>query len=262
MSRLSGLFSTLMCTIVILRRPDHDWPLILGGNRDEMISRPWRAPARHWPDRSHVIAGIDELAGGTWLALNDDGVVASILNRQHSLGPAEDKRSRGELPLEAVDHAEAREAAKALASLNPGSYRSFNLIIADAKDAFWLRSTGAEDSQIDVMEIPDGTSMITAHDLNDTTSPRIQTHLSKFRSAPPPKPEEDDWFTWQGLLAARSNNSDADGRSAMNITTMGEFGTVCSSLIALPRPGQPGVKPKWEFSAGRPDRAPFKSISF
>ena len=45
-----------MCTVVVTRRPGHDWPLILAANRDEMINRPWRAPGRHWPDRPEVVA--------------------------------------------------------------------------------------------------------------------------------------------------------------------------------------------------------------
>jgi hypothetical protein len=32
--------------------------------------------------------------------------MAGILNRINSLGPAPDKRSRGELPLDALDHAD------------------------------------------------------------------------------------------------------------------------------------------------------------
>ena len=77
-----------MCTVILLRRPEHEWPLILAANRDELKTRAWLPPARHWPERDHVTAGIDELAGGTWLALNDDGVCSAILNRPHSLGPA------------------------------------------------------------------------------------------------------------------------------------------------------------------------------
>ena len=50
------------------------------------------------------------LAGGTWLGLNDDGVIAGLLNRINTLGPKEGFRSRGELPLEALDHAEAKTA--------------------------------------------------------------------------------------------------------------------------------------------------------
>src|SRR5437773_2414816 len=55
-----------MCTLVILRRPEHAWPIIIGANRDEMIDRPALPPDRHWPDRPEVVAGLDRLAGGTW----------------------------------------------------------------------------------------------------------------------------------------------------------------------------------------------------
>ena len=80
----------------------------------------------HWHDRHDVVAGKDQLAGGTWLGMNDQGVVAAILNRQNSLGPKEGFRSRGELPLEALDHADAASAADALAGINPEGYRPFN----------------------------------------------------------------------------------------------------------------------------------------
>src|SRR5215469_12226964 len=109
-----------MCTLVILRRPEHAWPVLIAANRDEMINRPARPPGRHWPDRAEVVAGLDLLAGGSWLGLNDWGVAAAVLNRTGSLGPARGMRSRGELVLEALDHASAVEAANALAYLEPG----------------------------------------------------------------------------------------------------------------------------------------------
>src|SRR5215470_18040378 len=102
-----------MCSIVILRRPGTDWPVILGANRDEMRLRPWTPPGRLWSDRPQVVAGLDLLAGGTWMGINDDGVVAAILNRMNSLGPLPGARSRGELVLEALDHADAWSAASA-----------------------------------------------------------------------------------------------------------------------------------------------------
>lgn len=92
-----------MCTLVILRRPGHDWPVLLAANRDEMAGRPWEPPGRHWPDRDEVVGGIDLESGGSWLARNDHGVVAAILNRAGSLGPAPGKRTRGELVLDALD---------------------------------------------------------------------------------------------------------------------------------------------------------------
>ena len=56
-----------MCTLVILRRPDHHWPVLIGANRDEMIGRASKPPGRHWPDRPELVAGFDLLAGGSWL---------------------------------------------------------------------------------------------------------------------------------------------------------------------------------------------------
>jgi len=83
-----------MCTLALAYRPDADWPILLGVNRDERIARPSLAPGRHWPDRPHVRAGKDLEAGGTWLGLSDRGMVAGILNRPESLGPAPHKRVR------------------------------------------------------------------------------------------------------------------------------------------------------------------------
>ena len=100
-----------MCTLVILRRPEHEWPVLVGANRDELLQRQWLPPARHWDDRPSILGGLDLEAGGSWLGINDYGVLAGILNRTGSLGPQPNKRSRGELVLEALDHADSSSAA-------------------------------------------------------------------------------------------------------------------------------------------------------
>lgn len=257
-----------MCTVVILRRPDHDWPVLIGANRDEMNNRPWLSPARHWDDRPDVIAGQDTLGGGTWLGINEDGVVAAVLNRFGTLGPADDKRSRGELPLEALDHADAIDAAQALSALDGTAYRPFNMVIADNRDAYWLAGRGGE--KIDIQEIPEGLSILTAHDLNDkASSPRIERNLPRFVSAPVPNPEADDWFAWQALLAdtgmARPDPDHHDIRSdAMLVRSNIGFETVCSSLIGLPaipvRENELPRRPIWLFANGQPDNAPFLPV--
>ena len=169
-----------LCTLVILRRPGHRWPLILGANRDEMIDRPWQEPGRHWPDRPEAVAGRDALAGGSWLGVNDFGVVAAVLNRHGSLGPAPGQRSRGELVLEALDHADARDAAAALAALEPRAYRTFNLVVADNRDAFWLRHADPSGTlRISLSAIGEGLSMLAAGDINDET-PRIARYRPLF----------------------------------------------------------------------------------
>ena len=147
-----------MCSVIILRRPANDWPLMIGLGEltnyigDELNTRPWKPPARHWPDRPEVVAGLDELAGGSWMGVNDQGLAVCILNRFGTLGPQDGKRSRGELVLEALDHADARDAANALSRLEPSAYRTFNLVIADNRDAFWLRNT-EESAAIERLEI-------------------------------------------------------------------------------------------------------------
>ena len=255
-----------MCTVVILRRPGHAWPLLLAANRDEMKDRPWQPPARHWPDRPQVVAGLDELAGGTWLGLNDDGLVAGVLNRRGSLGPELEKRSRGELVLEALDHADAGAAAMALADLDPAAYRTFNLVIADDRAAYWLRSLGDEGpGGVEVFPLPRGLSMLTAGDLDDPTSPRIRDHLPRFRTAQQPDPEAGDWRAWQEILASRVYDM-ADGPfAAMSMATGMGFETVSSSLIALPgRTGNTGGserQPVWLFAPGRPDITKYQSIT-
>ena len=258
-----------MCTLVILRRPGHDWPLVLAANRDEMIDRPWQPPARHWPDRPQVLAGLDELAGGTWLGLNDDGVVAAVLNRRGSLGPEGGKRSRGELVLEALDHAEAEAAATALLHLDPRAYRTFNLVIADADNCYWLRNRGEEGpGRIEIDAPLAGLSMLTAGDLDDRTSPRIRTHLPRFREAEAPTPDPEsggDWTAWQDILGSRHHDTEDGPFAAMSLVTDMGFGTVSSSLIALPaRPahfGQQPVKPVWLFAPDRPDIAEYQAIN-
>jgi len=251
-----------MCTVVILRRPHTLWPLILGANRDEMIDRPWQPPARHWPDRADVIGGLDELANGSWLGLNDEGVVAAALNRHGSLGPDPAKRSRGELVLEALDHADAQDAAEALADLDGAAYRAFNMVIADNRDAYWLRHTDRSDGRIEVFPIPEGLSMLTAFDLNDAEDDlRIAVHKPRFEAAPEPDPDQDAWTAWEDLLASRDTGPVGERRAAMTFLTDTGFGTVSGSLIALPSMDRPAARPIWRFAAGAPEPGRFETVN-
>jgi Transport and Golgi organisation 2 len=77
-------------------------PLRLLGVRDELTDRPWRPPARHWPGLP-LIGGIDDQAGGTWLAVHP-GIprVACLLNARGTFADPAARRSRGELPLRAA----------------------------------------------------------------------------------------------------------------------------------------------------------------
>ncbi|MDH3241834.1 MAG: NRDE family protein [Alphaproteobacteria bacterium] len=247
-----------MCTVVILRRPGSPWPLILGANRDENVTRPWLPPGRHWPDRPDVVAGLDQLAGGTWLGLNDSGVLAAVMNREGTLGPDPERRSRGELVLEALDHPDADLAAASLRHLQSQAYRAFNLIIADNRDAYWLKSTG--EGEIAVTPIEPGLSMLTARDLNDTSSARIAAHLPRFAAAEAPEPWAEEWGEWETLMAAGPPEGTDSPRAAMAIAPLGGYGTVSGSLIALPL-DMAENRPIWRFCAGPPGTARYALVN-
>jgi uncharacterized protein with NRDE domain len=257
------LYNAQMCTLVTLRRPGHDWPLIVATNRDEKIDRPWSPPGRHWPDRNNVIAGRDDLAGGTWLGINDDGVIAGVLNRTGSLGHDPAYRSRGELPLEALDHAEAKAVAEALLDLDPESYQPFNLFVGDAQEAFWISSLNEYgEPEIQLGDIPAGVSMLTDTDLNDASSHRVTRFLPQFHKALEPEPDKDDWSTWMEILSTTDFDDDAGSKGAINIEGDGGFGTVCSSIIAIPSFALAPQKPRWIFAGGAPNKTPFETVNF
>lgn len=255
-----------MCTLVILRRPSHHWPLLLAANRDELTARPWKPPGRHWPKQPEAVGGLDELAGGTWLAINRFGLVAAVLNRVGSLGPAPGLRSRGELPLLALEGSDAADAAERIAALSAKDYRSFNLVVADQRDAFWLRNRGDDGpGRIEVFGVKPGLQMITAHDLNDLGSGRIRNHLHHLRQLPAPDPDAGQWNSWIDTLASRVYDA-AEGPSAAMTVSMPERGyaTICSSLIALPAPSidpdRPKPAPVFLFCPEPPRRGLFQPV--
>jgi len=246
-----------MCTLVILRRSGHRWPVLIGANRDEMVNRPSKPPGRHWPDRPEVIAGLDMLAGGSWLGINDWGVVVAVLNRHGSLGPSPGQRSRGELVLEALDHADAAAAAEALSDLDPKAYRTFNLIIADESHGFWLRHAG--DARIKLKPLKEGLSMIAAGDLDDLTTRRLELALPAFRAWPTPDPDHDDWSGWQSLLGSTRAPPSEPPTAAMRFVLDG-YGTVSSALIALPARDHPDRRAVFRFAEWMPHYSPWRDV--
>ncbi len=237
-----------MCTVVVLIRPGHAWPVILLGNRDERLERPWDPPAAWWPDQPGTVAGRDRLAGGTWMGINRQGVLAVALNRPGSLGPAAGKRSRGELPLIALAQRDLAAATRAIEALDAGQWRGFNLVLADATGAVFVRGAGHGSPR--AWALPEGVSMVTSHDPNDTDSPRVAAHLHRFQAAAPPDPA--DWSAWRAILSDRSGPAGAQ----MNVAPRAGYGTSCASFVAWPAAGPP----TWLFAAGPPDEAPFEPV--
>src|SRR5271166_3791385 len=114
-----------------------DAPLIVAANRDERLDRP-AVPMTVLRERDpRILGGRDDLAGGTWLAVNEHGVVAGLTNRPVSGGRDPAKRSRGELPLAFTRAAGAAEAvARVVPTIDPDAYNPCWLLVGDRRSLF------------------------------------------------------------------------------------------------------------------------------
>jgi uncharacterized protein with NRDE domain len=116
-----------MCTIAILLEVVAGAPLVVAANRDEIYARPTRPPESLAP---HIAGGVDELSGGTWLAIHRDGRFAAVTN-QRALAPvAPGLRSRGLAVRELVA---AEDPESYVAAIDPTHYASMNLVWGDAR---------------------------------------------------------------------------------------------------------------------------------
>ena len=231
-----GMYAPLSCHAP----PEPFRPVLIRHNRMKCDPVPG-APARHWPDRQHVHrrAGRVKRWLMAWCERSWSGLWNTEPSRLARTGGR--KRSRGEIVLEALDHADAEAAAEVLGGLDGTSYRSFNMMIADTEKAFWLRNEARDDGEIDIFEIPEEVSGFHGHDVNDPVS-ACRRALSRFRVAQIPNPDNGDWAAWETLLADRTR-AKSDDYAPPSISDNGAgFATLSSSpLIALP--ADPGCHP-------------------
>tara|TARA_Y100001970_G_scaffold294373_1_gene452197 strand:- start:104729 stop:105475 length:747 start_codon:yes stop_codon:yes gene_type:complete len=220
-----------MCTAIILRRPNHRWPLILAANRDEMRDRDWEAPGRHWNSCRQIIGGRDKVAGGSWIGINDYGLVAVILNRSGSLGPSKNQSSRGNVVVNALKYSTPSQAISTLLEKGLDQYSGFNLLIADTSECLWLRHDTKSHPQ--VKNVQNGLSMITNRDLNDQTCPKISYYKNKFTSAKSPNIESGDLSDWEKILSDDEGNSSSRAKNTAICLNTPDYGTVNSSIIGM-----------------------------
>ena len=157
-----------MCTLIALHRCVEATPLVVAANRDEYFHRPAEGPALRETAHGRVIAPRDQRAGGTWLGVNEHGVLAAITNRRCET-PDPDRRSRGLIVLDALAASSAREAAKEIESLQIHAYNPFNLLVADRRTAH-LFSYADRPERID---LPPGAHVIGNVHPRETAVPKI-----------------------------------------------------------------------------------------
>lgn len=137
-----------MCLLVTLARAEPGLPLVVAANRDERYDRPAR-PMALVATGPRVLAGIDEEAGGTWLAVNEHGLVAGLTNQPAPGGCDPGRRSRGELPLCLARHPSAAVAVAALAAeVDPSEFNPCSMLVGDADQLFSVELAGGGPVQV------------------------------------------------------------------------------------------------------------------
>jgi hypothetical protein len=241
-----------MCTVVLSFEPGNPVPLLLLGIRDELTDRPWRPPARHWPG-APLIGGIDEQAGGTWLAvLPGEPRVACLLNGRGTPAAPAARRTRGELPLRA-----ALDGPAALKDLAAGHaalarYDPFHLVCGDAGGVLLLSWNGEEAACADLAP---GTHLLTnaghAYPEPAVTEPKAVHFAPRFAAArpsgDPASPLPAAWEPWLAL-ADGDGLPPEDPRAivARRVLPDGRvWGSTSQSLVAIARHGL-----RYDFRSG------------
>jgi uncharacterized protein with NRDE domain len=161
-----------MCLLIALSGVLPDAPLLVAANRDERYDRPAEAITVLRDRGPRILGGRDQVAGGTWLAVNEHGVLAGLTNRPPADGRDSTRRSRGELPLAFAAHADAATAvAKVCAELDPSDYNPCWLLVGDRNSLFSVDMTGGHHPVAE--PLPPGTYV-----LENTP---LQAHSAKAR---------------------------------------------------------------------------------
>ena len=126
-----------MCLLLLAWKVHPRFDLIVAANRDELHDRPTQ-PLDYWPDTPGLLAGRDQVAGGTWLAARNDGRFAAVTNFRDERLAATDAPSRGELVTRFL--ADATSPADYASRLAPRAddYAGFNLLLGDAEELWYV----------------------------------------------------------------------------------------------------------------------------
>jgi uncharacterized protein with NRDE domain len=249
-----------MCLLVFASRLRDDLPLAVGANRDEQLERlavPMEVLRGTGP---RILGGRDLLAGGTWLAVNQHGVVAGITNRPLlEQGRDASKRTRGELPIRLASFHSAAAAVDALvAATRPDDYNPAWLAVADRRSLFTLDVTEGEAPA--VTEHPPGVHVF-ENQPPGTESPkvlRVRALLGRLDGL-----AEDDLV---GRLATTLADHEIPDGLEERVRIAGAacvhsdtYGTRWSGIVTV---GSDDARPRFRYADGPPCTAPYSEAEW
>lgn len=232
-----------MCLAYLAIASHPEWPLFIAANRDEFHERK-TLPATPWRDHPDLIAGIDCVAGGTWLGITRQGRYALLTNFRDPAFLIPNAPSRGRLASDYLtSDINPRDYAAEVHDTG-GRYNGFNLILGDTKQAWYV---GNRAGQTNPQTLTPGRYIISNHLLN-TPWPKAE----RLRQALDAYPFETLDQSLVPLFDILHDNTPAedDALPSTGITLERErllsspfiispaYGTRCSTIIAVHASGR------------------------
>lgn len=211
-----------MCLVALYFQQFEDASVLVGANREELYARGGEPP-RRLPGKLRAIGGTDPVAGGTWLGVNECGLLIAVTNRPRASGPPRPP-SRGRLARDLLDSATAQEAAdRAADALKSAGYAGCNFLCADARKAFVLHAA----DRLERVALSPGLHLLTANDVNDPADARQRFARTWLERASPRTSAE--------AAAALQTLCGLTGEAPMCLRGA-DRGTVSSAVITVREP--------------------------
>jgi|GEM_PF-163584 len=236
-----------MCLLGIEFGRFREFPVLVLANREEFYARPSAGPNLFPRDGENPgwLGGIDLVAGGTWLGINDCGLIVAVTNRRKKEIPA-NPPSRGLLCRKLLAGRETASVAEtALRELAGNRFAGCNLLIAN-RDSVCVIEAG---DALKVTHLSHGLHLLANAELNDPADRRIERVRKEFSNANPATAEE--WFqTARHICHLTGVNNDAPP-----ICLSGpDRGTVSSTVLGI---GGTLETSRFWFAPGPPDTIPY-----
>jgi uncharacterized protein with NRDE domain len=257
-----------VCLLIALFRVVPGVPLMVAANRDERLDRPAVVATVLRERAPRIIGGRDLLAGGTWLAVSDAGVMAGLTNQPTADGRDPARRSRGELPLLCAAQPTAQQAVDTLAvGVDPARYNPCWMLVGD-REALFAVGIGPGSPVPEIEQLEPGMHVLENAPLRarsakaafvrelveqrlaepgagqDGIAEILQTVLRDHRPAVPEPRTDATGRVWPASLTAACVHAEA-------------YGTRSSSIITVPAAGRPAML----VADGRPCEVPMRDVS-
>lgn len=235
-----------MCLLALFYRVVEDAPIIAGAVREEYFRRGGEPP-QILDGPLRAVGGIDPQLGGTWLGVNERGLLVAVTNRRKSQ-PPDNPPSRGLLARSLLLCPTAEAAVnQATLALDGNRYAGCNVVCADPITAVvvhggdWLR----------VRPLPPGLHVLTNRDVNDASDPRLQAAAHYLGEQP--------CYVAENCVQAFRRLSVQRAPDELPICFRDdERGTVSATIVALRRSL---AESSYLHAQGSPDRTPYADYS-